>query len=221
MNKDMDSIIVEVGAGDLPLFGRTPVGRALLQFKSFSIASNQRILLRGMQEDASRFAGGLVAMTAMGMFMTYLKAVSGNRPETQEKMLSNPGWWIGEGLDRSGVFSVPMEIANTFEKFSGGVNPLKSPFRAMDDTSQISQKNQNRSGVGSLLGPTLGMGEDLMSAGSIPMKLAQGEDVTKGQYNAAERLLPFNSYAGIRQMMRYLSTHHNKFLSSGECHVAP
>jgi hypothetical protein len=205
MNKDVDSIIVQKGVADVPLFANTPTGKALLQFKSFALASHQKILLRGLQEDQSRFLGGLVAMTAMGMFVTYLKAVSGNRPETREKALSNPGWWIGEGLDRSGVLSVPMELANTLEKFSGGFNPLKAPFKAFDETGSISQKNQNRSDVGSLLGPTIGMASDMMQVGSIPRRMAQGEEVTKGQMSAAERLLPFNSYNGIRQFIRYVA----------------
>jgi hypothetical protein len=205
MNKDVDSIIVQKGVADVPLLANTPTGKALLQFKSFALASHQKILLRGLQEDQSRFLGGLVAMTAMGMFVTYLKALSGNRPETREKALSNPGWWIGEGLDRSGVLSVPMELANTFEKFSGGFNPLKAPFKAFDETGSISQKNQNRSDVGSLLGPTIGMASDMMQVGSIPRRMVQGEEVTKGQMSAAERLLPFNSYNGIRQFIRYVA----------------
>jgi hypothetical protein len=136
--------------------------------------------------------------------ITYLKAMSGNRPETQQRALDNPGWWIGEGLDRSGILSVPMELANTFEKASG-FNPLKSPAKlALDKTGSVSQRNQNRSDIGSLLGPTVGMAGDVLTAGGIPKRLMEGEEVTKGQMGAAERLLPFNSYAGIRQMLRYL-----------------
>jgi hypothetical protein len=43
-----------------------------------------------------------------------------------------------------------------------------------------------------------------MTAGMIPKQAVKGEDVTQGQKNAAERLLPFNSYLGLRQMLRYL-----------------
>lgn len=203
MNKDVDSIIVQKSVADVPLFASTPTGRALLQFKSFALASHQKVLLRGLQEDQSRFVGGTIAMTAMGMLITYLKALSGNRPETAEKATSNPGWWIGEGLDRSGILSVPMEIANTFEKASG-FNPVKSPLRALDDEGSISQKNQNRSLIGSIAGPSAGFIDDAATAASIPNTLYKGEDITKGQKGAAERLLPFNSYSGIRQMLRYV-----------------
>jgi hypothetical protein len=203
MNKDVDSIIVQKGVADVPLFASTPTGKMLLQFKSFALASHQRVLLRGLQEDQARFLGGTIAMTAVGMMITYLKAVSGNRPETREKALKNPGWWIGEGFDRSGIVSAPMELANTFEKATG-FNPVKSPLKAMDDASQMSQKNQNRSDVGSLLGPTVGMAGDVMAATPAIKNLVQGDEVTKGQKGAAERLLPFNSYMGLRQILRYV-----------------
>jgi hypothetical protein len=203
MNKDVDSIIVQKGVADTPLFANTPTGRSLLQFKSFMLASHQRILLRGLQEDQSRFLGGVAAMTAMGMMVTYLKALSGNRTEKQSSISENPGWWIAEGLDRSGVLAVPMELANTFEKFTG-VNPIKSPMKMGDQGDALSQKNQNRNEIGSMLGPTVGLAQDAITAAAIPKRLASGEDVTQGQKNAAERLLPFNSYAGLRQMLRYI-----------------
>jgi hypothetical protein len=34
--------------------------------------------------------------------------------------------------------------------------------------------------------------------------MIDGEEVTQGQKNAAERLVPFNSYLGLRQFIRYL-----------------
>lgn len=203
MNKDVDSIIVMRGVADVPLFAQTPTGRLLLQFKTFALASHQRILLRGLQEDQSRFLGGMVAMTTMGMLITYLKAVSGNRTEKQSNFFDNPGWWIGEGLDRSGVLSIPMEIANTFERATG-LNPIKSPMKMFDEDSAQSQKMQNRNEVGALLGPSAGLAQDIMNAGGIPKRVAEGEEITQGQKNAAERLLPFNSYAGMRQLLRYV-----------------
>jgi hypothetical protein len=204
MNKDVDSIIVQKGVSDVPLFAHTPTGRALLQFKSFALASHQRVLLRGLQEDQARFVGGMVGMTMAGMFITWAKAVSGNRTEKLEEIAKNPGWWIAEGFDRSGVMSVPMELANTFEKATGGFNPIKTPLKAFDQGSAISQKNQNRNEIGSLLGPTVGLAGDVLSTGAIPSRMLKGEEVSQSQKNAAERLLPFNSYAGVRQMLRYV-----------------
>ncbi|MBN8935185.1 MAG: hypothetical protein J0I13_02505, partial [Rhizobiales bacterium] len=111
VNKDVDSIIVTKGAGDVPLFANTPAGRAILQFKSFAIASNQRVLIRGLQEDTTRFVGGVVGMATIGTFIYAMKQLESGR-----EISDNPGTWIAEGLDRSGIFSVALEINNALEK---------------------------------------------------------------------------------------------------------
>jgi hypothetical protein len=203
LSKDVDSIITTKGVADTPLFANTPTGRAMLQFKSFALASHQRVLLRGLQESQARFVGGLIAMTTIGMMATWLKAISGNRTEKLQDAAKNPGWWIAEGLDKAGIFAVPMELANTFEKATG-FNPIKTPIKAGDEGSAISQKNQNRSLLGSVVGPTGGLIDDASQVVGLPKKMIDGEEITKGQKNAVERLLPFNSYAGIRQMLRYV-----------------
>jgi hypothetical protein len=72
LSKDVDSIITTKGVADTPLFANTPTGRAMLQFKSFALASHQRVLLRGLQEPQARFVGGLIAMTTIGMMATWI-----------------------------------------------------------------------------------------------------------------------------------------------------
>lgn len=203
LSKDVDSIITTKGVADTPLFANTPTGRAMLQFKSFALASHQRVLLRGLQEDQSRFVGGLIAMSTIGIMATWLKAVSGNRTEKLQDIGSNPGWWVAEGLDKAGIFAVPMELSNTFEKATG-FNPIKTPIKAFDQGAAISQKNQNRSLLGSIVGPTGGLIDDASQTMGLPKKIIEGEEITQGQKNALERLMPFNSYLGVRQMLRYV-----------------
>lgn len=203
INKDVDSIIIQKSVADVPLFASTPTGKMVLQFKSFTLASHQKILLRGLQEDQARFLGGVVAMTAMGMFQTWLKAVTGNRVEKLSDIKDNPGWWIGEGLDRSGVVGPMMEISNSFEKIAG-INPIKAPFKAFDVGNAMSQKNQNRNDLGAVLGPTFGLVQNAGNVLGIPQTLAKGDEVSKAQKNSAVQLMPFNSYFGVRQIMNYL-----------------
>jgi hypothetical protein len=203
INKDVDSIITTKGVADTPLFANTPTGRAMLQFKSFALASHQRVLLRGLQEGQTRFIGGLMAMSMIGMMATWLKAVSGNRMEKMQDIGKNPGWWVSEGLDRSGVLSVPMELSNMFEKATG-LNPIKTPIKAFDEGSAQSQRMQNRNKVGAFLGPSFGLATDVLDVAGVPGQVLKGEDVSRGQKNAAERLLPFNSYVGMRQLLRYV-----------------
>jgi hypothetical protein len=53
-----------------------------------------------------------------------------------------------------------------------------------------------------------GLIEDASTVAGIPDTLRQGKDVSKGQKNAAVRLMPFNSYFGVRQMMNYIVNPH-------------
>lgn len=203
LNKDLDSMVVTRGAADLPLFANTPLGKLIFQFNTFNIASHQRVLLRGLQEGHGRFLGSLSALTGMGMLVTYLQALASNRVDKLPNPAENPGWWIAEGLDRSGVFSIPFQVANAFEKIVG-VNPIKAPIKAADAGQAQSARLANRNDLGAALGPTAGTIQDVGNVLGIPASLAKGEEIKPAQKNAAERLLPFNSYAGVRQILKYL-----------------
>jgi hypothetical protein len=92
----------------------------MLALKNFALASYQRLLLRGLDAKAERFMGGLIAMTAMGMFAAWAAS-----PD----VASDPERWIGEGFDRSGIMAVPLELSDAFEKATGfdPLGPIKGP----------------------------------------------------------------------------------------------
>jgi hypothetical protein len=99
---------------DTELFAATPTGQAMRAVQDFALASWQRLMLRGLDTKAERFMGGLIAMTAIGMF-----AVWSASPEFAQ----DPERWIGEGFDRAGIMAVPMELSDAFEKTTG-FNPI-------------------------------------------------------------------------------------------------
>lgn len=199
INKDMDTVVINRSIADIPLFANTPQGRLLFQFNTFNLSSHQRYLIKGLQEGSARFISSLIAMTSLGMLSVYLRGLAGN--QRQPSFTDNPGWWIGEGLDYSGVLMVPMQMANAFEILTG-FNPVKAPLRAFDNTGTRSSRIYNRN-LASLLGPSVGLAEDIGTVVGTPFWMAAGNEVTQGQKNAAERLLPYNSYPVMRQMMRY------------------
>lgn len=203
LNKDLDSMVVTRGASDLPLFANTPLGKLLFQFNTFNLASHQRVLLRGLQEDKARLLSGVIALSAMGMLQTYLGALASNRLDKLPNMAENPGWWIAEGLDRSGVFSIFFQIANASEKLTG-INPIKYPIKKVADAGDSqSERMRNRNELSAVLGPTAGTLQDVGAVLGMAKTVAEGGEITKGQQNAGERLLPFNSYAGVRQFLKY------------------
>jgi hypothetical protein len=203
LNKDLDSLVVTRSVADVPLMANTPLGRVIFQFNTFNLASHQRVLLRGLQEGPQRFIGGVVALTSMGMLGTYLAAVAGNRVDKLPDFAENPGWWIGEGLDRSGIFMMPFMLANAAEKLSG-INPIRRPMQAFDEGRQGSDRVRARNRA-SIFGPSSGLASDVLDLPGIAHAAVSSDvEVTPGQRNTMERLIPFQSYAGMRQMLRYI-----------------
>lgn len=194
INKDVDGTIVTRGVGDVPLFINRPLGRALLQFKSFALASNQRVLMRGMQESSARLTGGIVGMAAIGAFVYYLKQVESGRPVS-----NNPGTWAAEGLDRSGIFSIGFEINNAIEKAGGpGVySALAAAGRGINpnaDMAEPASRFATRTLVEGFLGPSIGLANETVGLASVGLRSTMGDtDVTAGDIGTMRRLAPFAS----------------------------
>lgn len=195
--KDVDSIIVTKGIGDVPLFAHTPTGRALLQFKGFALASHQRALVRGLQEDKANMVAGLIAMTAIGSFIYWLKSVESNRAQD---ISDNPGRWIAEGLDRSGFLAIPFEVNNTMEKIGapGLYTGLQAMFPSATQKAPAS-RYAVRSVVDAALGPTVGLAKDVVDMLAAATKM----DLTEADVNTMRRLTPGASLPFIRSLIEY------------------
>lgn len=200
VNKDVDTTIITKGVGDVPLFMNTPTGRLLMQFKGFAIASHQRALMRGLQERPMGFVSGTMFATAVGMLIYYLKSVESNRIND---LSDNPGRWIAEGLDRSGLFSVAFEANNTIEKGFGigAYGAMMSLFPDADQAGKAS-KYASRSVVSSFTGPTGDLIDTLFRAGNA-IKGA-GDGWTEGDLNSIKKLVPGATLPGIRSLVEYL-----------------
>jgi len=201
INKDVNSIIVTKSVGDIPLFARTTIGRAAIQFKSFAIASNQRVLMRGLQEGPGRFVGGMVGMTTIGAFIYYLKQIESGR-----EVSNNPGNWVAEGLDRSGIFSIGFEINNMMEKLGvpGVYSASAGMARAINpafDKREPASRFAVRGMAESLAGPSFGLVNDVASifamaakGGTDAVGITEGEgDLKPSDASTIRRLLPFAS----------------------------
>jgi len=195
INKDIDSIIVTKGVGDVPLFANTPAGRALIQFKSFALATNQRVLLRGLQEEPTRLIGGVVGMAAIGAFVYALKQIESGRP-----ISDNPGTWAAEGLDRSGIFAIAFEINNALEKAGApGFFTGAAAIFPKASQKQPASRYATRSVVGGFLGPSFGSATDVVDLLSLGLanlnRVAGGEGraLTQADVATVRRLTPYAS----------------------------
>lgn len=84
---------------ELPNFFHTELGSLMGQFKRWSIAATQRILMSGLQRRDYEVIQGIVAMTGLGMMSTMIKEIIKNG-EIKERSTEE---WIKIGVDRSGV----------------------------------------------------------------------------------------------------------------------
>jgi hypothetical protein len=215
VGKDVDSMIVTPGVGDTPLFAHTPTGRLLLQFKSYTLSSHQKVVMRGLQENKARFISGMIGMTAIGMLSATISAwrAGASTWDKFKKSAENPGFLISEGLDSSGFFSLPFDIANTQERLgqSAGFsfNPIKTPALAVgswaEPTSSMEGKTIHYSERGPaevLGGPTVGTAADIAKATGAGVKKARGKELNKSDVNTVNRIIPFQSYVGMREALQ-------------------
>lgn len=200
LNKAAGMYAVRPGAGDLPLFASTPLGKALFQFRTFALAAHQRTTLRAMQEGPGAVVRGIVGTTATGMLVSWLAALRTGQEgyDRWRRQAENPGWWIAEGFDRGGFVPLLFEVANTTEKLSGTMlgqnfNPIKTtagmPFGGAAYGGE-SSRNIGRSPLSALLGPTFGLIDTIPRAAGVAASFAQGEDPSASQQRAALSLVP-------------------------------
>ena len=198
--KDVDTTIVTKGVADVPLWLNTPAGKLVGQFKSFALASHQRVLMRGLQERQAAMVSGVVFSMMAGMLAYVLKSVESNR---MDDISDNPGRWIAEGLDRSGIFSIAFEINNTVEK-ALGVGAYGALAAAFPNASQegTASRYAMRSTAAAFAGPTADLIDTAVRA--VQAIKGSGDGLSEGDVNSIRRLLPYASLPGIRSLVEWI-----------------
>jgi hypothetical protein len=169
--KDVDSIIVTPGIGDKPLWLDAEGTRLIGQFRSFFLSSAVRITTRGLQERDMNTLQGAALMTTLGALAYYLKT-------PDEKLSDNPGVWIKEAVDRSGLTGWFMEANNMTEKFTGNSIGLSGLFNL-----KPSQRYASRGFVGNLAGPTWGLFDEAAGFAAAAGTGTWGENDTERAAN--------------------------------------
>lgn len=184
---EVDEIIVTPGVGDKPLWMSSEAGKMVGQFKSFAIASTQRVLLSGLQRrDAAALTGALL-MTALGMLSYKLKSDLASIETSND-----PTDWLLEGIDRGGILGSLMEVNNIAEKLTRGNVGIRPAIGASPPTRYIS-----RNEVGALLGPTADAAQDVLF--EIPSSLT-GDGWSSSDTRRVRKLVPMQNVFYMRQL---------------------
>ncbi|WP_417244287.1 hypothetical protein [Celeribacter sp.] len=184
--KDVDRIIVTPGQ-DKPLWMSTELGAVIGQFKSFSIASTQRVFLAGLQQRDAAFLSGMGMMVGLGMLSYYLKAKTAGYEPTD-----NPGTWLAEGIDRSGSLGWFFEVNNLTEKLTRGTVGVSALTGG-----PIMSRYASRNVIGALIGPTSGAISDAAQA----IGALSAGDWRESDTSAMRRLLPYQNLFYMRQLL--------------------
>lgn len=186
LRKESDRVIVVPGQ-EKPLFMSTPMGKTILQFRSFMFASTQRMTIAALQGQDHNALGGVLMLTTLGMMSYAFKQKDAGREITED-----PIGLVIEGIDRSGALGGIMEINNTMEKVSSNNFGLRPLLGADLPAARFA----SRSIADGLMGPTFGSGIDLVAR--VANAGLGEDDWTESDTRALRRLLPGQNLTFIR-----------------------
>jgi len=202
LNQDVDSTIITKALGDTPLFMSTELGKTIGQFKSFTFAATQQVLIAGLQRRDAAVLQGVISMIGTGMLIYYLKQKGANR-----EVSDDPRVWIAEGVDRSGLLGVFMEVNNIAEKLTGG----KVGINALTG-GEIMSRYASRNSIDALMGPTFGAAKDLIT---ILNALSTGE-ISESDVRAFRRMTPYQNVFYLRWLFDIFEKEINKNIGTNE-----
>lgn len=193
IGKAVDAVAaLNVGKGDLPILMNNSVARTLFQFKSFGMASVNRLMIpvaQGIAHGDLAAANGLAMMMGLGGMTYYLKAVVGGQlPDL------SPARVTMESLNWSGALGF---LPDVYDPLLAG--PAHLPRFS---------KFQDRSIGESLLGPTVGTADTFMRGVSnliprgpySPGNAPKQEGLTAQQVHQWRMLLPLQNHFAMARL---------------------
>lgn len=199
----VDRAVVTPGL-EKPLIFSNPILALLGQFKSFTAASHERILIPALQRRDAQTLQGLVASAALGMVSYKLYSVVAGR-ETS----SDPSQWIKEGISRGGALGWLDEANNSvLAKLTSGELDM---YRLVGAEKPLTRFEQ-RSAVSALLGPTVGKLDSIMGVSGAAFR---GE-WSQGDTARLRRLAPYQNLWWLRNTFNAVEDGANQALGVPE-----
>ena len=181
IRQSVDNTIITPGIGDRPLFMSRELGKTLFQYKSFALASTQRLLLTNLQRRDLATMNGLIIATSLGMFVEAFKTLNAGR-----ELPKDVDRFIWAGVDRSGMIGILGDFGNIAGRL--GYGPVAG--------GPLSSRYASRNTFSSILGPTAG----LVQAG-LRITAATKEGFAEGDIRAMRRLIPYQNLFYFRKLL--------------------
>lgn len=137
------------------------------------------------------------------MMVSYLKLIERGDFEAADRLTENPGLWIADGFDRTGIATVLMDVSNTAEKIGApfGVKSAAQAIAGDEDRGADVSRYASRNVYGAVLGPSAGLLKDLAI---IASQIANGEMDSEGA-RAAVRQVPGGTLPIARTVLQTIA----------------
>jgi hypothetical protein len=182
--KDSDTVIVNPGVGDLPRFQflSSTMGRIVLQFKTYLIASTNRTLVPLTQGTNTEIVKTLTYMSAAALASYTLY----ERSRGKEIDWGNTELLVNEVLSRGGYTGYASILVQLYRQAAG---------------QQVASSYRSRDGISAWLGPTYGTINELGRSVNLQRDEETGEFLTDtdARIHAFRKLLPFQNHPIIRR----------------------
>ncbi len=135
--------------------------------------------------------------------VSYLKLIERGDFEAADRLTENPGLWIADGFDRTGIATVLMDVSNTAEKIGApfGVKSAAQAIAGDEDRGADVSRYASRNTAGALLGPSVGTLQDLAT---IAAQVSRGE-MNKQGANAMLRQVPGGTLPIARTVLQTIA----------------
>ena len=175
--RDIDRTIITPGAADRPLWMSTELGSVITQFKSFAMASANRVVISALQERDAAALNGALLMVGLGMMSDSIHRARWGKDE--DRSIEQR---IADGVDRSGLGAWFMDVNNIAETLTDGEIGLSRLIGADEGRPNSASRK-----FSALLGPSA---STVSNAGDFLSGALQGEL----RERALRRVTPLQNY---------------------------
>ena len=195
MSREVNGVVLMAGVGDKPLFLSRPLGSLIGQFKSYTAAAHERVLVSNLQQRDGRTLQGIMTSVALGM-LSYRLYTLGAGQQASER----PQDWIKEGIDRASITGWLQEANKTLAKFTGGKLDVNRIYGA---DRPLTRRAEN-SPLSELLGPSYSKAE---KAAQIVLHGFQTDKQGSSVFNAQDigslrqLVVPMQNLVGFRILL--------------------
>lgn len=190
--KDVDNAIITPGRADAPIWTNEEWGKTVFQFKRFAWASNQRMLIAGLQaglgardlNTLSSFAT-LFTLGAMSLSIKDIARDGQVRDRTSEQ-------WAVDAVSASGLISIAFELDTVLDKATFGTFSAQRAITG-DQTTRAAERNA----IGQIAGPGFGLVEDTIGAVGNTFR----GDFTQSDLHKVRKILPYQNVIYLRGLL--------------------